>query len=155
MFDAGVQDEVRAALAGPISLTARKTLGLDEVATLPREAAIEAIEAAHEAFRAAVERSAPTEEIVRLDADFHLAIAEASRNRLLYDLLVDLNAYLSSHRHFALSPSGRAARSLAEHERILEAVLCRDVERARGAMAGHLHSVREYMVGAGRVPERL
>jgi tRNA dimethylallyltransferase len=43
MFDAGVQNEVRAALAGPISRTARKTLGLDEVATLPREEAIEAI----------------------------------------------------------------------------------------------------------------
>jgi tRNA dimethylallyltransferase len=43
MFDAGVQDEVRAALSGPISQTARKTLGLDEVATLPREEAIEAI----------------------------------------------------------------------------------------------------------------
>jgi tRNA dimethylallyltransferase len=43
MFDAGVEDEVRAALAGPISRTARKTLGLDEVATLPREQAIEAI----------------------------------------------------------------------------------------------------------------
>jgi len=43
MFDAGVVDEVRAALAGPISSTARKTLGLDEVAALPREQAIEAI----------------------------------------------------------------------------------------------------------------
>jgi tRNA dimethylallyltransferase len=43
MFDRGVQEEVRAALAGPISQTARKTLGLDEVATLPREEAIEAI----------------------------------------------------------------------------------------------------------------
>jgi tRNA dimethylallyltransferase len=43
MFDAGVQDEVRAALAGPISRTARKTMGLDEVATLPRDEAIEAI----------------------------------------------------------------------------------------------------------------
>ena len=43
MFDAGVQDEVRAALAGPISQTARKTLGLDEVARLPRDEAIEAI----------------------------------------------------------------------------------------------------------------
>jgi tRNA dimethylallyltransferase len=45
MFDAGVQDEVRQALAGPISTTARKTLGLDEVATLPREEATEAIAA--------------------------------------------------------------------------------------------------------------
>ncbi|MGZ4129093.1 MAG: tRNA (adenosine(37)-N6)-dimethylallyltransferase MiaA [Actinomycetota bacterium] len=43
MFDAGVQEEVREALAGPVSVTARQALGLDEVATLPREEAIEAI----------------------------------------------------------------------------------------------------------------
>ena len=35
MFRAGVQDEVRRALAGPISPTARQALGLEEVATLP------------------------------------------------------------------------------------------------------------------------
>jgi tRNA dimethylallyltransferase len=43
MFDAGVQEEVRRALAGPVSLTARQALGLEEVATLPRGEAIEAI----------------------------------------------------------------------------------------------------------------
>ena len=45
MFDAGVEDEVRAALARPLSETARKTLGLDEVASLPRDEAIDAIAA--------------------------------------------------------------------------------------------------------------
>ncbi len=43
MFDAGVQDEVRRALDGPISITARQALGLEEVATLPREDAIAAL----------------------------------------------------------------------------------------------------------------
>ncbi len=43
MFEAGVEGEVRRALTGPISATARKTLGLDEIATLPREQAVEAI----------------------------------------------------------------------------------------------------------------
>jgi tRNA dimethylallyltransferase len=43
MFDAGVQEEVRHALEGPISVTARQALGLEEVATLPREEAIAAI----------------------------------------------------------------------------------------------------------------
>jgi tRNA dimethylallyltransferase len=43
MFDAGVEEEVRRALEGPLSATARKTLGLDEVADLPREEAIAAI----------------------------------------------------------------------------------------------------------------
>jgi tRNA dimethylallyltransferase len=39
MFAAGVQDEVQAALARPISATARKTMGIDEVATLQPEEA--------------------------------------------------------------------------------------------------------------------
>jgi tRNA dimethylallyltransferase len=43
MFDAGVEEEVRRALAEPLSFTARKTLGLDEVADLPRDQAISAI----------------------------------------------------------------------------------------------------------------
>lgn len=43
MFEAGVEEEVRAALAGPVSSTARRMLGLDEVASLPREEAIRAL----------------------------------------------------------------------------------------------------------------
>ena len=43
MFEAGVEDEVRHALSGPISATARKAMGLDDVAGLPREEAIEAL----------------------------------------------------------------------------------------------------------------
>jgi len=43
MFDAGVEEEVHAALAAEPSATARKIIGLDEVATLPRENAIEAV----------------------------------------------------------------------------------------------------------------
>jgi tRNA dimethylallyltransferase len=43
MFEQGVEDEVGRALAGPISATARKTIGLDEISELPRDAAIEAL----------------------------------------------------------------------------------------------------------------
>jgi tRNA A37 N6-isopentenylltransferase MiaA len=43
MFEAGVEEEVRRALERPISTTARKTLGLDEIASLPAEAAYSAI----------------------------------------------------------------------------------------------------------------
>jgi tRNA dimethylallyltransferase len=45
MFDAGVEEEVGRALASSLSETARKTIGLDEVATLPREEAIARIAA--------------------------------------------------------------------------------------------------------------
>jgi tRNA dimethylallyltransferase len=44
MFERGVEDEVRRALAGPLSATARKIMGLREVAELPREEAIAALE---------------------------------------------------------------------------------------------------------------
>ena len=40
MFAAGVEDEVRRALARPISTTARAALGLEEIATLPRDEAL-------------------------------------------------------------------------------------------------------------------
>ena len=40
MFDAGVQEEVQRALSGPISSTARKTMGIDEIATLPPDQAL-------------------------------------------------------------------------------------------------------------------
>ena len=43
MFDAGVEDEVRRALAGGVSHTARHALGLDEIARLPQDEAIAAV----------------------------------------------------------------------------------------------------------------
>jgi tRNA dimethylallyltransferase len=45
MFDAGVEEEVTRALAGPISRTAGYALGLDEIAELSRVEAIEALAA--------------------------------------------------------------------------------------------------------------
>jgi tRNA dimethylallyltransferase len=43
MFERGVEEEVRRALAAPISPTARTIHGLADVAELPREEAIEAL----------------------------------------------------------------------------------------------------------------
>jgi tRNA A37 N6-isopentenylltransferase MiaA len=43
MCEAGVVEEARAALAGPISSTAVQALGLREVAELPEEEALEAL----------------------------------------------------------------------------------------------------------------
>ena len=43
MFEAGVEEEVRRALAVDVSHTARHALGLEEIASLPREKAIAAV----------------------------------------------------------------------------------------------------------------
>ena len=90
MFEAGVEDEVRRALAGSVSATARKTIGLDVVATLPREEAIPAVVARTRRYAAyqrkwlrrlegaaIVAGDRPTEEI----ADEIVALARA-RERL-------------------------------------------------------------------------
>jgi tRNA dimethylallyltransferase len=45
MFEAGAEQEVRNALLAEPSVTARKIIGLEEVATLPREEAIDAVAA--------------------------------------------------------------------------------------------------------------
>lgn len=43
MFDLGVEEEARRALASGLSSTARKAIGVDEMTTLPREEAFEAV----------------------------------------------------------------------------------------------------------------
>ena len=44
MFDGGVQEEVAQALDGPISATAREMIGLEEIAALPPQEAVAAVE---------------------------------------------------------------------------------------------------------------
>jgi len=70
MFEAGVEDEVRRALARPLSATARRTLGLGEIATLPREEAVAAVAARtrrYAAYQRKWMRRIPG--LVRVDAD--------------------------------------------------------------------------------------
>lgn len=107
---------------------------------------VAAIFAAHEAFRTAVDERAPTAELVARDVDFHVAIAEASGNRLLYDLLSDLHLYLAESRHLTLTPSGRPAQSALEHEEIVEAIRARDPALARVATSRHIASVSELVI---------
>jgi tRNA dimethylallyltransferase len=52
MFERGVEDEVRRALSGPVSTTARQTIGLEEIATLPRDEAIAAVSLATRRYAA-------------------------------------------------------------------------------------------------------
>src|SRR5438128_1087547 len=84
--------------------------------------------------------------------DLHLAIAEASGVRLLYDLLSDLHSYLSESRHVALAPAGRPAKSASEHTLIVDAIVARDATLARLATTRHIASVRE-LVTANIEPE--
>lgn len=105
-----------------------------------------AIEAASDAFATAVGGGASAADLVPLDIDFHIAIAEASGNRLLYDLLSDLHSYLAESRYLALVPAGRPAKSAAEHAAIVAAIAAGDAAAARAATSSHIAGVREVVI---------
>ena len=75
------------------------------------------------------------------DAQFHVAIAEASRNLVLVRVMLTLLDLLATARRETLNIPGRARRSLEEHERVLEEIEARNPDGARWAMLGHLRSV--------------
>jgi len=106
-------------------------------------AALAAVTDAHRTFADAVGRGDGKEELVPLDIDFHVAIADASGNRLLYDLLSDLHHYLAESRYLAFAPPGRPERSAAEHAEIVAALQARDAAAARAATARHIAAVRD------------
>ena len=101
---------------------------------------VAAIVAAQEAFAGAVDGREELWTLVELDIAFHSAIAEASGNRLLRDLLSDLHVYLAEARCSSFSRPDRAAKSAAEHHVVVKAVVRGDVDAAGQAMRRHLIS---------------
>ncbi|MFP4510712.1 MAG: FadR/GntR family transcriptional regulator [Spirochaetaceae bacterium] len=79
-----------------------------------------------------------------VDAEFHLAIAEATRNGMLAKLLGSIRETIQ-----AVSREGRRLRMTPEqiahvhdlHERLVEAILSRDSVRAGAAMADHFDAI--------------
>jgi len=78
---------------------------------------------------------------VRLDRDFHHAIAAATRNHFLVAVVEGLGSALRGSREATLAIPGRLARSLREHRRIAEAIARRDPTGARRAMERHVRRV--------------
>jgi DNA-binding GntR family transcriptional regulator len=76
-----------------------------------------------------------------LDQQFHDALAAASGRGLLADAVERLHAHLHIFRLSAITGAGPA--TVAEHERILRALLRRSPDRAAQAMQDHLRSSLE------------
>ncbi|WBB63046.1 GntR family transcriptional regulator [Streptomyces sp. WMMC500] len=103
------------------------------------EAQLDRIERIVEEMQARPEPSGPYaayRDFAALDQRFHEAIAEAADRPLLADAVERLHAHLHIFRLGSIPGAGEP--TLAEHERILRAVLRRSPERAAEAMAEHL-----------------
>jgi GntR family transcriptional regulator, transcriptional repressor for pyruvate dehydrogenase complex len=73
-----------------------------------------------------------------IDAKFHLTLAKASRNTVLYDLLLALNDTLDESRANRLRTPMRRRHSSEAHLRIIDALERRDSAHCRRVMEEHL-----------------
>lgn len=104
---------------------------------------VDGIEAAYSVLDAAVGAGLiGTEE----DFAFHLAVVEASGNRMLGEVIELVSGRfkngLEKSRKESMSILGQSRTILLEHRDILEAIKAEDAERARASMWKHLENVR-------------
>ena len=80
---------------------------------------------------------------VQADKAFHESVAKACGNELMAYLLNSANEALADPRGAILSLPGRAAKSLAEHRLIWQAIANRNPEQAEAAVLHHIEGVVE------------
>lgn len=79
-----------------------------------------------------------TDQIWRLDTDFHKLIYEASGNRSLRTMLTNFHNQIQRGRGLSLRVEGRAGKAVAEHRLILEAIKNRDSDKASDLTTEHI-----------------
>lgn len=80
------------------------------------------------------------EEYIKLDIRFHLAVAEASHNALLYQLIHDANVVLSRHYPRVCTLDIARNSAIPLQMKFLEAIVRQDPAPAQDAMRRHLES---------------
>ena len=109
-----------------------------EIAT---DADVARLGAALEVNRAAMGDMA---EFQRTDVDYHLVLAEIGGNPVFGALHGAIAGWLSLQRKVSLRVEGAAAKALASHQRIFDAVAARAPEQAWAAMDAHLRQVMQH-----------
>ncbi len=89
----------------------------------------------------------------RLSRDFHLAVAEASHNRVLVVQLISLE-HVSWPRHNVTATSKLAQHILQIHTKLADLIELRDASAARALMDDHVKMIRARRVAErGQAPE--
>ena len=79
-----------------------------------------------------------TEQIWKLDGDFHKIIYDASRSRPLRFTLSNFHNYIKKARDISVQTEGRAVKTVAEHRAILDAIRARNGALAEQLTAQHI-----------------
>lgn len=93
------------------------------------------------------DRVAQGESAIEADSEFHYAIATAANNRVVLRVVDVLMGLLKESRERSLQVAGRPERSLAGHQRILQAIRRHDAQAAEGAMRRHLEEIETVVLG--------
>ena len=75
-----------------------------------------------------------------LDLEFHLIIAEASENKLMYDLLMMIRSQLEHGLMRVVSLPGGTDLAYKQHKEIFEAIRRKDADKAKARMRTHIQS---------------
>jgi GntR family transcriptional repressor for pyruvate dehydrogenase complex len=109
-----------------------------------------AIEAALELMRAAT----TTEEFVTADVAFHLAVADASGNTVLANMLKSISSLLRVWIHRVMEAESSFETSLHEHEPVFDAIRRTDPDAAGEFMETHMARASARLVATLRSDER-
>jgi GntR family transcriptional repressor for pyruvate dehydrogenase complex len=81
--------------------------------------------------------------VVEYDSAFHVAIARATANQMLIELVGALNETLRPSREVSFRPTEASVAALDDHRAILSAIRAGDARAARKAMRSHLDHVEQ------------
>jgi DNA-binding GntR family transcriptional regulator len=81
-----------------------------------------------------------------LNAQFHQAIAEATRNKYLIELISRFHNSVQRLKYTTLAYPGRAQQALEEHRRLLEAIKRRDPKAAEQIAQEHIKRAKEIRI---------
>lgn len=101
-----------------------------------------------EQLRSILERmkDADADQFVEADIQFHLKLAEMSKNSVLRNILSSVRSLLRTWIKFVIDRAGETAFSYQDHHRIFEAVAERDPDKAAEAMALHMEDATRRLV---------
>lgn len=85
------------------------------------------------------------ETYIRADIAFHLAIGEASGNRVLGNVLSSIRSLLEVWTRRVITSAGRTDFSLAVHQPIYDAIRAGRPDAARAAMATHMDNATKHL----------
>ena len=89
-----------------------------------------------------------TVESKELDEKFHLALAKATGNSVLFQVVELFGHILLKSRHEHSQSSYRNKLSIEGHKKILDAIKDEDSKAANELMASHLHAIRELVLSS-------